>query len=114
MLKVENRLKRRKEFAFIYKKGISIGSKYFTIWYTPTKLKSARVGFVVSKKIGKAHTRNLIKRRLRAIFRELMGDIDQQYNYIVVAKDCVVQLEYEKLKEQVVYLLTKNKFLSES
>jgi ribonuclease P protein component len=35
-----------------------------------------RAGFVVSKAVGPAVTRNLVKRRLRHLFRELLADQD--------------------------------------
>lgn len=108
MLNTNNRLKKKKEFAYIYRHGNTVASKFFVVCFLPTKLGQPKVGFVVSKKVGKAHTRNLVKRRLRAIIRELLTRMDQKTNYIITAKVEAVELDYQELKKQVLYILTKN------
>ena len=112
MLSKINRLKKRKKFAYIYRKGESFASKYFVIWVASTKLTHSKVGFVVSNKIGKAHIRNGIKRKLRAIMRELLPQINPQYNYIITAKDSLLTLSYQEIKAQLLYILQKNNFLT--
>lgn len=113
MLSSPNRLKKRKEFAYMYRNGKTVASKYFVMCILPTKLAEPKIGFVVSKKLGKAHTRNLIKRRLRAIVRELLPKLDHKNNYIITAKEEAVALDFWSLKEQVIYIFTKNGLLIE-
>ena len=60
-----------------------------------------RVGFTATKRIGKAHYRNLTKRRLRAVCRELgrksfMRDVD----YVLVGRYNTAVCPYMKLKEE--------------
>ena len=86
MLQKENRLTKRKAFGYIYKNGEYKSSNNLTLMYTPTKLKTFKVGFSVSKKIGKAYIRNRIKRQLREAFKSYINVINNRYNYIVVAK----------------------------
>lgn len=111
MLNSNNRLKKKKEFAYIYRHGTTFASKYFVVCVLPTKLEQPKIGFVVSKKVGKAHTRNLVKRRLRAIVREILPRMDQKHNYIITSKAEAQELEYQALKQQVEYILTKNGLL---
>ena len=114
MLIKENRLTKRKEFGYIYKKGRSVYSKHLMLVYVPTKLKNIRVGFSVSKKVGKAHTRNLIKRRLRAIIQDLLKqNLIKTNNYIIVANSSIVELSFEELKNQVLYVLRKDGLMNE-
>lgn len=114
MLVKENRLTKRKEFGYIYKKGRSVYSKHLMLVYVPTKLKNIRVGFSVSKKVGKAHTRNLIKRRLRAIIQDMLKqNLLKTNNYIFVANNSIVELSYEELVAQVRYVLNKEGLLNE-
>ena len=65
MLSSVNRLKKRKEFAYLYNHGNAKHTDNLTLVYLPTKSRALKVGFSVAKKIGKAHTRNFVKRRLR-------------------------------------------------
>ena len=114
MLVKENRLTKRKEFGYIYKKGRSVYSKHLMLVYVPTKLKNIRVGFSVSKKVGKAHTRNLIKRRLRAIIQDLLNqNLIKTNNYIFVAGSSITELTFEELKSQVMYVLKKDGLINE-
>ena len=114
MLVKENRLTKRKEFGYIYKKGRSVYSKHLMLVYVPTKLKNIRVGFSVSKKVGKAHTRNLIKRRLRAIIQDMLKqNLIKTNNYIFVANSSITELTFEELKSQVMYVLSKDGLINE-
>lgn len=107
MLQKENRLKKRKEFKYIYGTGKSVYSKYITIVFTPTKLEHCKVGFSVSKKIGKAYERNKVKRRLREIIRLNFNQLNGKYNYIIVAKTGIVVLNFNELKDELLQLINK-------
>lgn len=107
MLNKENRLKKRKEFGYIYKNGACIHGKYLTLLYTHSKLKRVRVGFSVSKKVGKAYMRNLVKRRLRAIVRENISLLQQNTNYIFLAKTGIDELDYSGLEKEIHNLIKK-------
>ena len=50
----ENKLKKRKQFNWTFKNGSSVHSKDLTIVYTPTRSNDFKVGFSVTKKVGKA------------------------------------------------------------
>ena len=108
MLNKQNRLKKRKEFAYMYRKGDAVHTKYLTLIITNSYFKQARLGFSVSKKVGKAHTRNLIKRRLTEIVKTMMDNITPKYNYILVAKPGVDELSFESLQKEVKTLFTKS------
>jgi len=82
MLKSENRLRKRKEFAYLYNNGSAKHTANLTLVYLPTKHRTLKIGFSVAKKIGKAHTRNLIKRRLRAIVRDIIPTLPNDYNVV--------------------------------
>lgn len=109
MLNKKNRLTKRKEFGYIYKKGKRVNSQYINLVYTSTKLQHARFGFVVSKKIGKAYIRNKVKRRLSEIIRLDIDNISCEYNYVFVAKPGIDSLSYQQLEQEVGKLLNKLK-----
>ena len=107
MLKEVNRLTKRKEFGYIYKHGKYSFNNYLTLLYVPTKLKNPRIGFSISKKTGKAFIRNKLKRQLSDIIRENIETIDPNFNYIFVTKPEITTLDYNKIKEALLEVLTK-------
>lgn len=68
MIKNENRLKKNKHFKFIYKHGETKTHKFLSLTFVKTKISPFKVGFSVSKKVGKSVVRNKVKRRLRECF----------------------------------------------
>ena len=108
MLKSINRLRKRKEFAYLYNNGTAKHSEHLTLVYLPTKHRPLKVGFSISKKIGKAHTRNLIKRRLRAIMREKVNTLPDNHNIVIIAKSGVDEITFAKLQEEVNLIIAKS------
>ena len=106
MLVKENRLTKRKEFGYIYKKGRSVYSKHLMLVYVPTKLKNIRVGFSVSKKVGVAVVRNRTKRRLRECVRPLLPQMRNGL-YVFVARPSIAERPFADVQKQVLQLLRK-------
>lgn len=107
MLKDVNRLKKRKEFAYLYNHGNASHTSNLTAVYVPTKHRELKIGFSISKKIGKANIRNLIKRRLRVIVRDEVVHLPNEYNMVIIARTGVDTLTFDELKLQVNQLLKK-------
>jgi ribonuclease P protein component len=72
-----------------------------------------KVGFSVSKKVGKAVTRNKVKRRLRECFRPYLGDVKTGL-YVVVARPAAAQAAFDVLQKDMRYLLKKQGVLKEA
>ena len=108
MLKSINRLKKRKEFAYLYNNGIAKHSAHITLVSLPLKNRVLKVGFSVSKKIGKAHTRNFIKRRMRACVREFIPNMLDNYNIVFICKNGIEDMPFENLKKEVYSLIEKS------
>lgn len=60
-----------KDFNYLKKNSNVLSSKFFRIFYKTSKTTSSnsRLGLAISKKVGKAHDRNLCKRIVRESFR---------------------------------------------
>ena len=108
MLSIKNRLRKKKEFSFIYKKGETYHTKYLTLYCYKTKYNFCKVGFSVSKKIGDSVTRHKVKRRLSEIVRLSIKNFPIN-NYIFVSKNGIESLDYNALKEQVEQVISKVK-----
>ena len=60
-----------------------------------------RFGFIVAKTVGNAVTRNLIRRRLKAIAHGLLADVPVGYDVVVRALPAAAQAGWPTLLEDV-------------
>ncbi len=87
MLPQANRLVREKDFARVYRKGVTFFSRTVVLRVMPNGRKISRYGFVVSKKITKKATeRNKIKRSLRENIRLKLGKLLPGYDCVLMPK----------------------------
>lgn len=106
MLNIKNRLKKKKEFSYIYRKGDAIHSKYLCVYSVDTKCKYIKIGFSISNKIGNSVIRHKVKRRLVEITRPIINTLPF-CNYVFVAKPDIDKLSFEELKNEVYHLIDK-------
>ncbi len=107
MLPKPNRLKKRTEFQYSYKHGKTAHFKEFSVVVFARRDKLLRIGFSVSKKIGKATVRNHVKRQLRAIVNKQLSYIKRGYNLIFVAHESINLLEFGAICDKIYLALTK-------
>ncbi len=107
MIKKENRLKKRKQFAYLFKNGQHKSDECISLVYLPLKTKDFKVGYSVSKKVGKAVVRNKIKRRLKECVLSFSSSIKNEFYIIVVAKPQIVNLKFEDMKTKLKTLFEK-------
>jgi len=78
------RIKKNADFQKLFTKGKRVFSPYITLVYFPSEKFS--MGVAVSKKHGKAVTRNRIKRLLRAAFAEKLQILSEPCSVILIPK----------------------------
>ena len=103
---MDHRLRKKKQFSFIYRKGKRISNKFLTLFVVPSKYDSYKIGYSVSKKIGKATVRNKVKRRLKEIVRNSDFPKDK-FNYILMVREGIENLEFIELTKQVKDIFSK-------
>lgn len=67
-------------------------------------LSSVNVAYSVGKKVGKAVTRNKVKRRLRAVFHEFAGELPNG-DYLLMVKPSIVERGFQELRDEVASVL---------
>lgn len=108
-VKMISRIKKRKQFNWIFKNGDNVNSKLLTLVFCKSKIKGSLVGYSVSKKIGKAVTRNKVKRRLKEIVKINQSLLQNKYSYILVAKPGIENATFIELTQEVENILVKAK-----
>ena len=96
-------LKKNEDFKSLLK-GKKISNKYFTIFFNKILNKDSNylnVSFVTKKKIGNAVKRNKIRRRLKNMTNDAIKkiSINFNYSYLVIARNKVLNDEYENIKK---------------
>lgn len=108
--KEDHRLKKNSQFNYIYRKGQRVSSKHFVLFMVKSKYPNFKIGYGITKKIGKAWKRNLLRRRLKEIIRiNSLAQIGK--NYILQAREGAGDIAFEELKTEILKLFDKGKKL---
>ena len=112
MLKKNNRLKKRKEFNFIYKKGQVAHSSSFYIHYVRAFRPYPQIGISVSKQVGNSVVRSRVKRIISEACR-LNIDKFAVKNYVITAKEASATKKSDEIEKELLRVLKKNNLLKE-
>ncbi len=110
MLSKNNRLKKKKDFEQVFKKGKGLEKNFLFFKWVNNNLEQSRFGFVVGKNFSKkAVLRNRLKRRIREIIRGRLTQIKKGIDGVFVAKPGIEFKDFQKLEQTVVEILNKAK-----
>lgn len=107
MLASSRRIKKREDFSHIYRHKKSKADPFMVMYVKENDGATARFGFSISKKVGKAHTRNLYKRRMSEIVR-LHWDGFRACDVVVIARKPMTTLGYAELEEKFLKLAERS------
>lgn len=114
MLPPEQRLKENRDFRLIYSKGRSFANPFAVMHHLQRRGDSIlaapgrRIGFVVSKKQGKAVVRNRIKRRLREAVRLNLSRLKEgTYDLVFVGRTAAKEAVWQEVEDSVIQLFQK-------
>ena len=95
----------RRELIATNKRGIIVHSSVFSVKYLPAA--ENRMAFVVRKKLGKSHERNLVKRRLRESLKTLnkpdiesVAPANTAIHCVIIAKQEAFGYPFNKLDHE--------------
>lgn len=83
------------------------------LYARPNRTGSNRIGITVSKKLGKAHIRNRVRRRLREVYRCNEHLFSPGWDIVVVARSAAVDAGFDKLTQSYLALAAKAGILRE-
>lgn len=92
--------------------GLSNG--YLVLYARRNRTQNNRVGITVSKKLGKAHVRNRVRRRFREIYRLNEDKFQPGWDIVVVARTRSIDADFAKLTAAYLQLAEKAGILRNS
>jgi ribonuclease P protein component len=94
------RIRKKSDFLYLYKKGIRLQRTYFSLIYLPSPSGISRLGVVAGRKVGEAVVRNRIKRWMRDTFRRNKRLLGRPLDVVVIGKNGIASLsrrEFDRL-----------------
>lgn len=105
-----HRLKKRKDFRRVFRKGQSFANRQFVIYIYPRPKEGPfRIGISVNRKIGNAVTRNRLKRRIKEITRHWAPYLKPQIDFVIIARKPSATMNYSQIQSSLRHLFNKSK-----
>ena len=111
-----DRIRKSRDFRLIQKRGSKLKTRDFLFIFlpfhrVPNATNNPRFGLVVSKKVGNAVSRNLVKRRLREACRTQKHLVNKSLNVVIIAFASALHRTQNEIDIQIVEAFNKlNRF----
>ena len=100
-LRRQYRLRKPRDFAKVYSKGVSTASRLVVVYALPSQGDCVRVGVAAGKKLGNAVVRNRIKRIIRAALREIRPNIKLGFDLVVIGRAGAANAKTQEMKRDL-------------
>ena len=98
------RILKTREFERVYSPRKSAASPVMVVYAAPNELGHWRLGLSIGKKAGGSVERNLLKRRLREIFRTAGEAMPEGFDFVVTARKGIAETPFDDLKATLLRL----------
>jgi len=103
------RLRSAAEFKKVYARGVKRIARLFVVFALRNGLEYSRFGLTTPRKLGKAHVRNRLKRRIREILRTSRASIPTGFDFVVNPTPSASGRGIEELRRELLPLLGADK-----
>ncbi|WP_314970809.1 ribonuclease P protein component [Peptostreptococcus stomatis] len=101
-------IKKDSDFRKVYQRGKSLADRNLVIYTMKNKSDKSRVGISISKKVGKAHERNRIRRCIKEAYRLNIDDkVLGGYDLVFIARINAADKDYKELERSLKYICKK-------
>ena len=111
-MKKKGRITKNYEYQQVFKNGSSVATRAFVLYQLRTNDSENRVGFVVSKKIGNAVTRNRVRRLMRESFRLCAGKLRRGYDLVLIARPAAAKMNFMQAAAEMEKVLQRGGLFS--
>lgn len=105
-----HRILNRVDFVNANREGEKYHTAHFTVFLRNNGLSHSRLGITTNKKVGGSVTRNRTRRLLRECYRLHEAHFPSGYDIVISAKTGAGDLDFWKVKEEILALFTDKKF----
>ena len=102
-----NRLLKSADFQNVYQHGFKVVTHTLIFRVFPSEHEEPRIGLAISRKVGKAVKRNLIKRRTREAFREKKASFKKGFDIVVSPRRGILDRDFQDYLKSFDILLKK-------
>lgn len=115
MLPSRYRLRKKSDFARVFKNGKSRNSRFLTVRFIDNGCPLSRLGLLASKKVfKKASQRNRVKRKLREAARLNLSRINPGRDIIFIARGGLEKNTLKEMEEMILFLLEEAGLLKDN
>lgn len=101
-------MNRREEFSQVRSRGSSKAGRFLVMATLPDEaLDHIKLGYITSRRVGKAVVRNRIRRRLRAVVAAHGEEIAGTRYLVIIARHRAGDASYEELEKEWLWLARK-------
>lgn len=105
----EKRIRKRRDFLRVQRRGNRVFGRFVVVVFqTLSPLACGNFGITVPKKVGPAHVRNKIKRRIRHIFRHHQ-ELFSSKSVVVIARDSSSIVSFDELQTDLLSACSRMK-----
>ena len=109
-----NRLRRREDFDRLRQHGRLYRHRLLNLSVIENGVAFNRYGFITTKQLGKAVTRNRVRRLLREAVRKHHPHIQPGFDIVLIARAGAADREFESLAQAVAHLLHEAGLMKET
>ncbi len=97
-------LRNNSDFRKVYDNGKSFANRYLVMFFLENNIKFNRVGFSVTKKLGKAVVRNKVKRRMKESYRLNSTQFKKGYDIVFLSRVNAKNANYKQIESAIMHL----------
>ena len=101
-------IKKDSDFRRVYQRGKSLADRNLVIYTMKNKSDKSRIGISISKKVGKAHVRNTIRRCIKEAYRLNIDErVQAGYDMVFIARISAADKDYREIERSLKYICKK-------
>lgn len=108
-MKAIDSIKKDREFRSVYQSGKSMANRLLIVYMKNNHTDGNRIGFTVSKKVGKSVVRSRVKRLMKESARLNQDRFKKGYDIVFVARPSCKDATYKEVESAMLHLIRKIK-----